>query len=161
MSDHCHGGPVRSALERNVNVLSVATRLKPRSRKERCSFPEQNGPACQVIASRFFLLPSAAKPLQHFLPRDFFCKVSETAEKDTLALLASIKAALLNVSQASTAHEQSLRSHRCVALEFPALWQTPSVPPNAAIAASRYASRSAADSQRPSSTLCIFLTLCP
>ena len=43
--------------------------------------------------------------------------VFETAQKVPLQA-ASIKAALLYVSQASTAHEQSLRSHRCVALEL-------------------------------------------
>ena len=41
----------------------------------------------------------------------------ETAQKVPLQA-ASIKAALPNVSQASTAHEQSLRSHRCVALKL-------------------------------------------
>ena len=49
-----------------------------------------------------------------------------------------------------------MRSHRCVALELPTPGQAPSVPPNAAIAAWRCASRSAADGQHHSSTLCVF-----
>ena len=162
MSDHYHGGLVRSALERNVNVLSVATRLKPRSRKERCSFPEQNvRPAKSVLADSFSSRPPPKSCNIFLRPLNgtFMCSF-ETAQKVPLQA-ASIKAALPNVSQASTAHEQSLRSHRCVALEFPALWQTPSVPPNAVIAASRYASRSAAERQRPSSTLCIFADTVP
>ena len=110
-------GPFCSGKERKRSFRSDEAKAEEPERTlfllgaERSCLPSQ----CRPILS----LPSAARKLQHFYEPSngtFLC-CFETAQKVPLQA-ASIKAALLNVSQASTAHEQSLRSHRCVALEL-------------------------------------------
>ena len=80
--------PVRSAPERNVVVLSVATKAKAEE-PERTLFvsgAERIGLPCHgrhVLSSR---LPTGF----NIFSKRLFRAVSETAEKDTLKLLASI-----------------------------------------------------------------------
>ena len=81
-------GPFCSGKERKRSFRSDEAKAEEPERTlflpgaERSGLPSQ----CRPILSP----PSAAKRLQHFLLKRLFCAVSETAEKDTLTLLASI-----------------------------------------------------------------------
>ena len=80
MSEHCHGRLVRSAQERNVNVLSVATKAKAEEPERTLFFPspEQNGlPPALTESSPLVRRQTAAT----FLLRDFFAQFLKLLKK--------------------------------------------------------------------------------
>ena len=151
MSAHCHGRPARSALERNVNVLSVATRLKPRSQKERCSFPEQNGPACllTVPADSFSSRPPAGstqlvKPATTIF-HPLLAKRAVFQQRIESIRLPDRYISARSVCQVGFLNASIPVAATVLTQRIPAPRHTREAPPNAAVAALRPASRGAAE----------------